>query len=173
VSPKPLSAQHQRFVEEYLVDLNATQAAARAGYSKKTARVQGSRLLLNAAIAAAISTATAARSERVEVKADEILRELMRAAFLDPADLVDDEGKLLALKKMRPEVRRAIGTLEVTTTGSEESGTAQLTKVKPWDKLKALELLGKHLKLFTDRVEHSGAVSIAVVDPYATEKPRG
>lgn len=171
MSPKPLSAQHARFVQEYLVDLNATKAAERAGYSAKTARSQGSRLLTNAAVAAAIATGQAARSERVEVKSDDVLRELLHLARVDIGGIFDEEGQLKPLHEMTPDVRRCIASIEHTALGSEEQPRF-VSKVKFWDKTKALELLGKHLKLFTDKVEHSGAVSIAVVDPYA-EKPGG
>ncbi len=172
MSQKPLNAKHARFVAEFLVDLNATQAARRAGYSSKTAKAQGSRLLTNAAIAAAIAEGQKARAERTEVKADDILRELMRLAFGDIGPVFDEEGQLRPLHELAPEVRRTISSIEHTAMGSEEQPRF-VSKVKFWDKTKALELLGKHLKLFTDKVEHSGAVSIAVVDPYATEKPRG
>lgn len=169
---KPLTPKQQRFVQEYLVDLNATAAAVRARYSPKTAEQQGSRLYRNVQVRRAIDEALQARAARVEVKQDEILRELMRLAFGDIGGVFDEEGQLRPLHELAPEVRRTISSIEHTALGSEEQPRF-VSKVKFWDKTKALELLGKHLKLFTDKVEHSGAVSIAVVDPYATEKPRG
>lgn len=156
-----LTARQQLFIVEYLKDRNATAAAERAGYSAKTARVQGPRLLLNVAIAEAVKQATGAQLARVEIDADDILRELARVAFLDPrraygSDPADPKRKrLLELHEMPEDVARAIGTFEVTSMGSEENGTQFLSKVKPCDKLKALELLGKNKRLFTDKVELS------------------
>lgn len=161
-----LTARQQLFIVEFLKDRNATAAAQRAGYSPKTARVQGPRLLLNVAIAAAVQQATGAQLQRVEIDADDILRELAKVAFLDPrrayGTAPDDpkRKRLLELHEMPEDVARAIGTFEVTTVGNEETGTQFVSKVKPWDKLKALELLGKHKKLFTDKVELSADVTL-------------
>ena len=76
-----MNAKQATFVREYLVDLNATQAAIRAGYSRKTAKVQGSRLLTNADVAAAVESGIAARAARVEVKADSVLRDVERLSL--------------------------------------------------------------------------------------------
>ncbi len=168
-----LTPRQERFVAEYLVDLNATQAAIRAGYSEATAHAQGSRLLKNAEVAEAIREAQAARSARVEVRADEILLELKRIALADLGEAFDDNGNLKPMKDIPPDVRRAMAGVDVIELPGSEDGEAGglVKKVKFWDKTKALELLGKHLKLYTDKVEVSGALSIQVVNPYA--KPGG
>ncbi|MCW3657556.1 terminase small subunit [Burkholderia cenocepacia] len=83
-----LSAQQQRFVDEYLVDLNATQAAIRAGYSKKTARSQGNRLLTNVDVSKAITERKRARAERVQIDADEVLAKVHAVAFADTNGIV-------------------------------------------------------------------------------------
>ena len=80
----PLNDRQCRFVAEYLVDLNATQAAIRSGYSAATANQIGARLLANVKVAAAIAEAQAARSRRTEVTADRVVLELARVAFGDP-----------------------------------------------------------------------------------------
>src|SRR3954466_9694923 len=80
----PLNDRQARFVAEYLVDLNATQAAIRAGYSPASARTQAADLLTNPNISAAIAEAQAARSRRTEVTADRVVLELARVAFGDP-----------------------------------------------------------------------------------------
>jgi phage terminase small subunit len=116
MADRKLAAQQLRFVDEYLLDLNAAQAAIRAGYSARTAYTVGPRLLRDPRIAAAVSAAQAARSERTGITADRVLGELNRLAF----DL------------------------------------AQEAK----DRIKCLELLGKHLKLFTDKLEHSGKLDV-------------
>lgn len=160
-----LQPRQAAFVREYLVDLNATQAAIRAGYSAKTAHAQGPRLLENVEVAAAIDEALKRRAERVEVKQDDVLRELMRLALVDIGEAFDDAGRLKPLKDIPPDVRRAIAGIEVfeETASDGEGGrctVGQVRKVKFWDKTRGLELLGKHLKLFTDRLEVEGKLTL-------------
>jgi phage terminase small subunit len=112
-----LTPKQQTFVDEYLVDLNATQAAIRAGYSKKTARSQGERMLTNVDVAAAIQKGFQERSERTKITAEKVLLELAVIAFADLQQLADMGGRIS-------------------------------------DKLKALELIGKHLGMFTEKVEN-------------------
>ena len=137
-----LTPKQQRFVEEYLVDLNATQAAIRAGYSGKSAYAIGHQNLKKHEIQAALETAIAERAERTAVTADRVIHEFARLAFADITD--------------KP-VQLADGTV----------------RIKPSDKLRALEALGRHLALFTDNVshEHSGgvvtAIEYVIVDPAA------
>lgn len=141
------------FIREYLVDLNATAAAKRAGYSAKCAHVQGARLLKDAKVRAKIDEAKKQRAERVEVKSDDILRELLRIMNTDVGAAFDELGHMRPLKEMPEDLRRAISSVEVDQ--DDEGGAA--VKLRMWDKLKAIELLGKHLKMFTEnhRVEHS------------------
>src|SRR5215213_1985099 len=84
-----LTARQARFVEEYLVDLNATQAAIRAGYSARTANEQASRLLANVSVAAAISEALAARAERTQITADQVVEELAAIGFAKLGDYAE------------------------------------------------------------------------------------
>lgn len=151
---RKLTPKQRRFVAEYLLDLNATQAAIRAGYSEKTASRIGSELLGKTCISNAIENAQLARSTRTEVTADRVVKELARIAFVDtrqifawgpggvtlrPSDeLSDDEAAIVA---------------EVSETTSESGGNI---KVKRFDKLKALELLGKHLGMYVDKREITG-----------------
>jgi phage terminase small subunit len=149
------------FVREYLVDLNATQAALRAGYSSSSAASQGARLLKNAKVRDAIDAAKRAQQERVEITADTVLRELLRIARVDVGEAFDnDTGALKPLKDMPEDVRRAISGVEVDELwgggGRDRIEIGQTRKVKFWDKVKSLELLGKHLKMFVDKMEHSG-----------------
>jgi hypothetical protein len=80
MSQGQLTPKQRRFVDEYLVDLNATQAAIRAGYSARTANEQGARLLANASVAAAAQSAQLARSQRLRISQDDVLRGLHREA---------------------------------------------------------------------------------------------
>lgn len=147
--------KRERFCLEYLKDLNATQAALRAGYSARTAKVQGSRLLTYADVQARISEQMAKRADRLELKAEDVLRELLRLARVDIAGAFDSEGRLRPIHEIPEDVRRAVAGVDVV----ERDGTLT-TKVRFWDKTRALELLGKHLRLFIERVEHSGNVTL-------------
>jgi phage terminase small subunit len=165
-----LTPKQARFVEEYLVDLNATQAAIRAGYSERTARQQGDRLLTNADIGAAIAKAQADRSERTEITQDQVLRELSRMGLYDPADIarhpMSGPADIVTLPE---EVRRAI-----VGWGWDKSGNFTL---KLANKQGALELIGKHLGMFKDEVKHSGSVlfqlDIPRPEPYVPQLPAG
>lgn len=158
-----ITPKQQRFVDEYLIDLNATQAAIRAGYSAKTANQQGPRLLVNAGIATAISAGGSKRLERTQIDADWVLRRLELEAEADLADLYDEKG---ALKPVRdwPMVWRKGLVAGVETEQSFENvdGQKQLAglvhKVKLSDRIRRLELIGKHVAIgaFAERHEHSG-----------------
>lgn len=133
-----MSPKQEAFVREYLVDLNATQAAIRAGYSAKTARQVGAENLSKPAIAKAINAGKAQRAERLELKADDVLRELQEIAFAKPGT---------------PEAPQAEEELDPGPFGGALERLRGVT-LRYEHKLKALELLGKHLMLFTDKVEH-------------------
>ncbi|MFB1482259.1 terminase small subunit [Corallococcus sp. RDP092CA] len=148
-----LTAKQERFVQEYLLDLNATRAARAAGYSERTAESQGSRMLRNVKVLEAVAAAQTARAERVEVKADDVLRELLLIARTDIGDAFSPTGALLPLKEMPAHLRRAISSIEVEQLTVEGEAIGTVAKVKLWDKPKSLELLGKHLRLFVDKVE--------------------
>lgn len=154
---KKLSPKQQRFVEEYLIDLNATQAYRRAGYSVKSeaaAAVEGHKLLRNPKIAKAIQEGMDARSERTQVTADRVLQELARIGFADPRMVMSwgPNGVVLRDSSELTEDEAAIVS-EVSETRTESGGSL---KVKLNDKLSALEKLGKHLDLFKERHEHTG-----------------
>lgn len=154
-----LTGKQQRFVAEYLVDMNATQAAVRAGYSPRTAHAQGSFLLTNVEIRKAVAAANKKHLDKVEARGQKVLDELAHFAHSDVGEAFDEHGALLPLKKMPERIRRAISSIEVLEQAvpdgkGGEVVTGYLKKVKFWPKDKGLELLGKHQRLFTDRVEH-------------------
>jgi len=172
-----LSDKQERFCQEFVIDLNATQAAIRAGYSKKTAEQQGSRLLSNVKVAEKIDALKLARTQRTEITADFVLREILKLATVDISKAYDQKGDLLPLHEIPPEVRAAIAGVDVFTevqygpgrTEVNEDGESEKVKevvgrtkkLKLYDKAKALELLGKHLKLFTDKVDIGGKITLA------------
>lgn len=151
-----LTAKQSRFVEEYLIDLNATQAAIRAGYSAKTAGAVGFENLKKPEIAEAIATKRGELSTRTEVTVDRIVTELARIGFYDPADYaaITHVSGPIDIPSLPEHVRRAI-------VGWEWDKNGNFT-LKLGDKLSALDKLGKHLGMFTDKVEHSGAVNIVI-----------
>jgi len=136
---RKLTPRQRRFVEEYLVDRNATQAAIRAGYNRKTAGQQGSFLLKHPQIAAAVAAGCAALSRRVEISQERVLLELARIALLDARRLFDDEGRPLDPRQLDHDVAAAVAGYEVDDRSR---------KYKLADKVRALDLLGKHLGLY-------------------------
>ena len=165
-----LSAKQERFVAEYLIDLNATQAAIRTGYSAATAYSQGQRLLKHVEVAAALEVAMAARAERTEVTADRVLRELAKIGFSDIRKAVRWGGASAGDPQTDAAVLSSASFVELVNSEdvddetaaaiSEVSQTAQGLKIKLHDKRAALVDIGKHLGMFTDKVEHSGAVTV-------------
>ena len=153
-----LTPKQQRFVEEYLIDLNATQAAVRAGYSPKTAKQQGQRLLTNVDVQAAVTEAKDRRAERTELAQDDVVRELATIGFANAGDFFDwgpDGVKVKEKDHLTVEQRAVVA--EVSQTVTEKGGTI---RVKLHDKLSALEKLGRHLGMFTENVNLGGSIGI-------------
>lgn len=157
----PLTPKQQRFVAEYLKDLNATQAAIRTGYSEKTANVQGSRLLTNADIAAAVAEQTQAQLSEASLTAARVLEEYRRLAFSDARAFWDDKGNLKPMKDLTAEQGSVLAGFEAVIKNAKagDGQTDTVHKIKLWDKTRALESLAKHFGLLTEKLEHSGTVS--------------
>jgi phage terminase small subunit len=145
VVDKPLSHRRARFVEEYLLDLNATRAACRAGYHANW----GYELLKNPGVARAVDRAIRNRSQRCQVTQDMVLSQLARIAFVDPRSLMDwgPDGVVLKPSSQLSEAQAA-SVREVSETATPKGPSIKLATL---DRVKALELLGKHLGLFTDK----------------------
>ncbi len=166
-----LTDKQQRFCDEYLIDLNATQAAIRAGYSAKNADKIGPELLGKTRVAEYIAERKQDRIARTEITQDRVLRELAIIAFSNAADyasiiekdamvdvngvnvpLEDADGNPIKYRTVEPvltedlteEQKRALAVIKKGRDGFE---------VKPYDKVRALELLGKHLGMWTEKVE--------------------
>ncbi len=149
------------FISEYLVDGNATRAAVAAGFSVKSAEVTGARLLRKPKIAKAIALRHARRVDKLEITAERVLGELAKLAFYDPGRLFDEDGRLLPISEMDDVSRAAIAALDVEEReGTPTRAATTVRKVKLADKGINLERLGRYLKLFTDRVEHDGKVTL-------------
>ncbi len=154
--------KQKRFVQEYLIDLNATAAAKRAGYSEKTAYSQGQRLLKNVEVQAAIQKAEQERSERTEISADRVLEELAIVAFADMGhyvQLAEDGGVYLDFSAIPEGGTRAIAEIVQDEFGEgkgSEARTIRRTRFKLHSKLGALAAIAKHLGMFVVRHEHAG-----------------
>ncbi len=144
-----LTEKQKKFCEEYLIDLNATKAAVRAGYSKKTANTIAAQNLAKLSVQKYISELQREQSERTRITADQVLEELAAIAFSDRTELarvVSRQGEtaveLTETKDLPDTVKKAVSGVKQGRNGVE---------VSSYDKLRALELLGKHLGMFIDR----------------------
>lgn len=164
----PLSPKHLRFVTEYLKDLNATQAAIRAGYSPKTAKQQGSRLLTNADIAVALADKTEKRLARAELSADRVLEEYRRVAFSDLRRLFDESGNLKPIHELNDDEAACLASLEVVKKNLEagDHKTDTVHKLRLWDKLKALDSLAQHFDLLTGSQPNLTQINIVIEKPW-------
>jgi phage terminase small subunit len=154
-----LTPKQQRFVEEYLIDLNATQAAIRAGFSEATAAEQGYQLLHKTSVIDAIAEAKAARSERTQITADMVVAELARIGFSNMGNYARWNGSgvdLVDSSTLNDDALRCVS--EVSQTVTAEGGTV---KFKLHDKKGALDSLGRHLGMFQDNLNLKGELSIA------------
>ena len=177
-----LTPKQKRFVDEYLVDLNATQAAIRAGYSEKTAEQMAYKLVQKSLVQEAIQKRIEERGKRTEITQDAVLKELQKIAFSSGADfarvavrdvpetVVDEETgefvrvvrqhqlvELVDTDELSQEKQAAIAGIKQTKHGIE---------VSSYDKVKALELLGRHLGMFTDKLDLNVPVTIVIEDDY-------
>lgn len=162
-----LTEKQQRFVDEYLIDLNATQAAIRAGYSVKTADAIGCENLTKPNIQQAIAEHMAERSRRTGINQDRVVLELARIAFVNIDDVVDTEtGKIL------PDASRddlaCIEGIKYKESDNQFGGSVE-REVKVASKLKALELLGKHLGMWNDKLDVNVTAPIVISGADALE----
>lgn len=146
-----LTEKQKRFCDEYLIDLNATQAAIRAGYSEESARNIGCINMTKPNIAEYIEKRMNRREKKTEVTQEFVLRELLNIASANGTDfaLVDDLGlaRIIPTSQVDESKRSAIAAIKAGANGTE---------VKTYDKIRALELLGKHLGMFSDRQASNG-----------------
>ena len=142
-----ITQKQKQFCEEYIIDLNARQAAIRAGYSEKTAEVQASRLLTKAKVQEYISLLKGKRQERTEVTQDMVVMELAKIAFINADDFYDNDGSIKSLNDLDSKTRGALKSYQVKTVKIGDD-YEEVAVHQSHDKIKALELLGKHLGIF-------------------------
>ena len=141
------SAKQDRFVEEYLIDLNAKRAAIRAGYKPDNADVIGYQLLQKTSVKNAIEKAMAERSKRTGINQDRVLLELAKIAFVNIADVVDLDDASVRTGATDED----LACIQSVKIKPNEYGTER--EIKMYDKKASLELLGRHLGLFKDNIK--------------------
>ncbi len=157
-----MTRKQKRFCEEYQIDLNATQAAIRAGYSPESAGSIGSELLKKPEIRARIDKAMAERSKRTGINADRVLQELGKIAFVNAADVIDMNNATIKDGADRDDTA-AIASVKVKVI-SGANGEGVEREIRLADKLKALELCGRHLGMFNDKLDLTGAATVQIID---------
>lgn len=153
-----LNAKQDMFCREYLIDLNATQAAIRAGYSVKTANRIAAQLLSKLVIQNRIAELKLQRNEEVGIDAAYVLRRLVEIDRMDVLDILNDDGSLKAISQWPKTWRITLQGLDIAKTVqnfNEETAETILKKIKWPDKVKNLELLGKHVSVqaFKEQIE--------------------
>jgi phage terminase small subunit len=163
-----LTPKQARFVQQYLVDLNATAAAERAGYSKRTAKSIGHDLLKNEKVSEAIAKAMGKRAERTGITADRVLQELARIAFFDPRSLLNPDGTSRPVNELDDDTAAALAGMEVTEEfdgkGKSRKSLGFTKKVKVADKVQALGLAMRHLGMLNDKLHIPGGLTVVVKD---------
>lgn len=164
-----LTPKQERFVAEYLIDLNAKRAATAAGYSAKTAEQQGYQLLHHPSVAAAIAAKREKLAEKLELSAERVLTELMLMGFANMLDYITpqaDGTAIVDLSKLTRDQAAAISEVRVDVTASGDDDARETVKkvtFKLADKRGSLELLGKHLGLFPNKVDVTVTDAISTI----------
>jgi phage terminase small subunit len=152
-----LTDKQKRFCEEYLIDLNATQAAIRAGYSEKTANEQGSQNLAKLSIQEYIKELMESRSERTQITADMVVKELAKIGFSDIKNYYDSDEDQKDITKLDNKFTAAVSQIKVTKIDGKDFSRT-IKEFKLHDKVKALEDLGRHLGIFEKDNKQKGEV---------------
>ena len=158
-----LTAKQQRFCDEYLIDLNATQAAIRAGYSPRTAEQAASRLLTIVKVSDEIAREMAERSKRTGINQDRVVKELAKLAFVNIADVVDLENETVRISATDED----LACIQSVKIKPSEFGTER--EIKLYDKKSSLELLGRHLGMFKDKIEVEADMDLNITVDYGDD----
>lgn len=159
------NAKRERFAHEYVVDRNGTQAAIRAGYSAKTAHVQACRLLNDAKVSARIAELSKAIEKRAAVSADWVVSELAKIARADPRKFFKPDGSLIPVHELDDDCAAALSAMEVVALGDTHMS---IHKIKRWDRVRVLELIGKHIGMWPNKIE----ANVNFVDGLTTDEQR-
>ena len=161
------NSRHERFCREYLKDLNGTRAAIAADYAKKGAKVRASELLTNRNIQALLAKLTKHQADKLDLSTEKVLTELSSMGFSNMLDYIKTTEEGIAYVDLSNLTREQSSAIQEVTVDEYMEGKGKharkvkRTKLKLLDKIRSLELLGKHLKLFTERVEVTGMAGLA------------
>ena len=156
--PNGLTEKQNKFVDEYLVDLNATQAAIRAGYSEKTAYSIGHENLSKPEIISALQQRRDEIAKTTDVTPERVLEEYAKIGFSDLRNALTSDGHLIDPHDWDDDFAAAVASVEVVKrAGGDKDEPIEYThKIKTWDKKGALDSMARHLGMFVDKVEHTG-----------------
>ena len=169
----------KRFCDEYLVDLNATRAykVAYPNWKKdETASQAGSRLLRNVKVQEYREKKQKEIQKRTEITQDMVVKELAKIGFSNIKEIYDENNSLKNIKDLDDDIAGAISSIETTEQYESVLGvkvkTGETKKIKTYDKVKALETLGRHLGMFKEKIEHSGSIATNPFEGLSTEELR-
>lgn len=174
-----LTPKQIRFVDEWLIDFNGKQAAIRAGYSAKTAEAAAARLLRNVKVQAEISRRQKDLQRRTEVTQERVVVELARVAFADATDYVQVETRIINRGKVKVPIELAVHKETAELSADQRAAIASIkqgangVEIKLHDKIKALELLGRHIGMFNDKLDIKATVTENPFAGLSTEELRG
>lgn len=161
---KELTPKQEKFCREYIISMNFYEAALKAGYTESIAKSNSQEFLSHAGIRKRLKELQAPTVARLEMTADQVLTELYRIATCDIGEAFNEDGSMKMVHQIPENVRRAIQAVEIEQlfdgVGKDRIQIGHTKRIKFWDKNKALEMLGKHFRLLTDRVEHTGSVTL-------------
>lgn len=155
------TAKEEQFAREFLVDLSIIQSAIRAGYKERSARKIGWEVFYRPRVQRRIQELMQERQKRTEITANNVLKEIAKIGFCDLKEAFDENGDLKDVKDIPDNILAAISNVKIVTNPAKEGEDITYTKeLKLWDKKGALELLGKHLGLFTEKIDLSGELTV-------------
>ena len=158
-----LNKKQERFISEYLKDLNATQAYIRAGYSARTANICGPRLLSNVSIKTEIERLTTEKAAEAGVTVDKIVKEAALIAFSDLSEFLQNSEDIKDPSKWPEHVRRGLQSYKITKQSGGKTETTR-TEVKLWDKVACLEFLGRYLGMLKDKGDQAQIIFVQADD---------
>lgn len=175
-TPIGLTENEKRFCDEFLVDYNGTRAAIRAGYSKKSACSQASRLLTKAKVQQYLTQKKQKVADKLEITMERTLNEIGRIAFQDPRRLFNADGTFKSIHELDDDTAAVLSGTEIEESFTEKNkvklSTGRNIKLKFWPKDKALEMLAKHFKIYSDAPVVNNKVETYDLSKYTDEELR-
>lgn len=146
-----LTPKQERFCQEYLVDYDGSKAAIRAGFSKKTARVQAAQMLTLPDVQAYLSSKKTAIADKLSISQERTMQEIGRIAFQDVRKFYNEDGSLIPIHELDDDAAAVLAGMDVEEIYAEGEKIGVVKKIKRYDKVKALEMLAKHYNIFKEQ----------------------